>query len=241
VAAVWSSSGAAAIVMRWGPLGGFGVWWLRARNLRWCNVADVMATRSTGSPRMAGSQRREQLLDVVASLVAERGFHDVSIEAVARAAGVTRPIVYGHFGDLSGLFHALVDRGEERAVGQLAAVLPQIGAGDNASLVTALRGYLDAVRADPDNWRLILMPPEGAPPALRDRIARGRAAVVAQLAELVAPGFAPGSEVPDPELLAIMLSTLADEAARLVLTDPERFPVERVVRQTRWLLDRLAA
>ena len=38
------------------------------------------------------------------------GFHAVSIEAVAREAGITRPIVYGHFDDLGGLLEALVER-----------------------------------------------------------------------------------------------------------------------------------
>ena len=50
------------------------------------------------------------------------------------------------------------------------------------------------------------------------------------------PGFAPGRESPDPELTARMLSALADEAARLLLTDPERYPVERILAHTRWLL-----
>jgi hypothetical protein len=34
---------------------------------------------------------------------------------------------------------------------------------------------------------------------------------------------------------------LADEAARMVLTDPERFSVERILTHARWLLGRLAA
>lgn len=191
---------------------------------------------------MSGDQRREQLLDVTEALAVEQGFHAVTIEAVARRAGVTRPIVYGHFGDLSGLLHALVDRDEARALAQLTAILPAgpVPDADPAELlVGALRGYLDAVREAPSTWRLVLMPPEGAPDMLRERVARGRAAVVAHLASLVAPGFGPGAEVPDPELMAHLLSTLADEAARLVLTDPERFPVDRLAAHTAWLLGRL--
>jgi len=193
---------------------------------------------------MTAERRRAQLLEVTEAIVGEQGFHAVTIEAVARRAGVTRPVVYGHFGDLDRLLAALVDREEGRAIAQLTAILPtvaQAGAGDRGELLLgALRGYLDAVRTDPVTWRLVLMPPEGAPAALRERIARGRAAVVAHLAGLIGPGFAPGRATPDPELTARTLSALADEAARLVLTDPERFPVERVVRQTRWLLERLA-
>ena len=74
--------------------------------------------------RMQAGERREQLLDATKTIVAERGFHAVSIEAVAREAGITRPIVYGHFTDLPGLLEALVERETARALTQLATVLP---------------------------------------------------------------------------------------------------------------------
>lgn len=160
-------------------------------------------------------------------IVVERGFHAVSIEAVAREAGITRPIVYGHFTDLPGLLEALVDREGARALTQLETVLPQ------PNLLEALRAYLEAVRADPDTWRLVLMPQEGAPRLLHERIARGREAIVARLAH----GLPPGVALPDPELAAHFLSAYADEAARLVLT--ERFPAERILELSRWLLQRL--
>jgi len=190
---------------------------------------------------MQAVERREQLLDATKALAAERGFHAVSIEAVAREAGITRPIVYGHFRDLHGLLEALVDREAERALLQLAAVLPEDLGGDaRAALLSGLRGYLEAVRADPDTWRLVLMPPEGAPAVLHDHIARGRAAVVEQLARAVGPGLGPGRESPDPELFARVLSAIADEGARLLLTDPDRYPVERIVGFARWLMDQMA-
>ena len=71
---------------------------------------------------MRAEARREQLLDATKELVAEDGFHAVSIEAVARRAGITRPIVYRHFDDLPALLEALVERETVRALGQLAAV-----------------------------------------------------------------------------------------------------------------------
>src|SRR5881227_2074986 len=88
-----------------------------------------MATRVESATRMPAAERREQLLDVTKRIVAERGFHAVSIEAVAREAGITRPIVYGHFRDLQGLLEALVQREGARALEQLAAVLPRDLAG----------------------------------------------------------------------------------------------------------------
>src|SRR6185436_4513697 len=142
--------------------------------------------------RMSAEERREQLLDVTKAIVGEDGFHAVSIEAVARRAGITRPVVYGHFGDLAGLLEAMVDREAQRALAQLAEILPTRLAERNSpreDLLVALRGYLEAVAADPVTWRLVLMPPEGAPEVLRDRITLGRTAVVAALADVVRPGF----------------------------------------------------
>jgi AcrR family transcriptional regulator len=175
--------------------------------------------------RMTGEQRREQLLDATKAIVVEDGFHAVSIEAVARRAGITRPIVYGHFEDLRGLLEALVDRESLRALGQL----PE----NFEDLLGALTAYLEAVRNDPDTWRLVLMPHEGAPRLLHERIAAGRAAVVARLAQAL-----PAGAMPDPELSAHMLSAYADEAARLTL---QGYDVERILQLTRWALRRLAA
>jgi AcrR family transcriptional regulator len=192
---------------------------------------------------MTAEQRREQLLDATKSIVAERGFHAVSIEAVAREAGITRPIVYGHFRDLAGLLEALIDRETERALAQLGEVLVEDLAhgGDPVDqLLASLRGYLEVVRSDPATWRLVLMPPEGAPEALHDQIARGRAGIIGQLTGELSSGFPGGSESPDPELTARMLSAFADEAARLQLTDPRRYPVERILDHARWALGRLA-
>ena len=191
--------------------------------------------------RMTAAERREQILDVTKEFVDERGFHAVSIEAVARRAGITRPVVYTHFNDLSGLLEALVERESARALHQLSLVLPgELGGDPREALLDGLRGYLEVVRADPDTWRLVLMPPEGAPALLHEHIARGRAAVVDHLAAAVGPGLGPGRASPDPELFARMLSAISDEGARLLLTDPEGYPVERIVAFARWMMEELA-
>lgn len=190
---------------------------------------------------MSAAQRRDQLLDATRELAAAEGFHVVSIEAVARRAGISRPVVYEHFGDLDGLLDALVERESARALAELAEILPPdlARAAAAETLVAALRGYLEAVRANPLTWRLVLMPAEGAPDVLRERIAHGRAAVIAALAAVVGAGEAGAPESPDPELTARMLSAVADEAARLILADPARYPLERLLAHARWALTHL--
>ena len=189
---------------------------------------------------MSAEERREQLLDATKELVGETGFHNVSVEAVAKRAGISRPIVYNHFGDLGTLLEALLDREGARALSQLAEIIPSDpGSDPEASLLGALRGYLKTVQADPITWRLVLMPPEGAPAVLQTKITQGRDAVVAVLAQLVGTEAGPTEESPDPELTARTLSAVADEGARLMLTDPERYPLERIVAHAEWALRQL--
>ncbi len=191
--------------------------------------------------RLSAPERREQLLDVTKAVVAAHGFHAASIERIAREAGITRPVVYGHFGDLAGLLEALVKRESARAQSQLTAVLPTDLADDpSEQLLLGLRRYLEAVSSDPQTWRLVLMPPEGAPRVLHEAIATGRAAVLAQLAGAVAPGLGSGGSSPDPELTARMLSAFADESARLRLTDPGRYSLDRILTHARWALSHLS-
>lgn len=184
--------------------------------------------------RMTAAQRREQILDAAKEIALRSGFHEISIEGAAREAGITRPVVYGHFGDLAGLLDALVERESLRALGQLSALMPPTFDTDpKGALAAALRGYLEAVQADPATWRLVLMPPEGAPRVLRERIEAGRAAVVEQLARAVEVG---ALRSPDPELTAHSLSAVSDAGARLLLTDPDSFPVERIMDHADWVL-----
>jgi len=59
---------------------------------------------------MTGKQRREQLLDIGRKLFAERGFEGTSVEEIAATAGVSKPVVYEHFGGKEGLYAVVVDR-----------------------------------------------------------------------------------------------------------------------------------
>src|ERR1035437_250071 len=197
-----------------------------------------MAPPGRTARRMTASARRDQLLDVTTELVVERGFHDISIEQVARSAGITRAVVYQHFGDLQTLLEAVIERETLRALAQVSeTTFTDLTQGDPTELMLeSLRAYLYAVRDHPGTWRLILMPPEGAPQILHKSIARGRATVLARLTEAVRPELARDRRLPDAELTARLLSAISDEYARLVLADPARFSPDRLVRHARWWL-----
>lgn len=201
-------------------------------------AAETAKRTRTRLPRPA---RREQLVDVAAALAAKDGFHAVSIEAVSQRAGVTRAVIYQHFRDLQELLEAVVSREMHRAKAQVCeTTLTDLSSGDPLELMLeSLQAFLHAVRAHPATWRLVLMPPEGAPHRLRKSITRGRALVLEQLAEAIQPALSAGADPGDAELTARLLSAISDEYARLVLTDPRRYPPQRLIAHAReWLQHR---
>src|SRR3954452_6032587 len=195
-----------------------------------------MATAHT-SARMTGAARREQILDVTEAIVDADGFHAVSIDRVAREAGITRPVVYTHFGDRECLLHALVDRGNQRTLAALGRIVPtQPGGEPEEVLLGSLERFLETVRDDPATWRLALLPPESAPALLADRIARDRANVVKGLAA-VAESWLSGEA--DPVLVARTLVAVSEELAKIVLEDPDR-SIEPLLEHARWAVRRVA-
>jgi AcrR family transcriptional regulator len=72
---------------------------------------------------MTGKERREQLLDIGRRLFAERGFDGTSIEEIAAQAGVSKPVVYEHFGGKEGLYAVVVDREVERLLTMATSLL----------------------------------------------------------------------------------------------------------------------
>jgi AcrR family transcriptional regulator len=183
------------------------------------------------APRLPPAERRQQLLDSALALIGERGYGGVSMEAIARQAGVTKPVVYDSFGNLGELLTALLEREEARALGQLAEVMPDAPSSDPDELIVAgFEAFLGSVAASPTSWRLILMPAEGTPAAVRDRVESNRRRIATRLEELLAWGIDArgGPRGLDVELAAQGLIAAAEHMARLVLTDPERFTPERV-------------
>src|SRR3954453_17438811 len=185
---------------------------------------------ATAHTRMTGAARREQILDVTKEIVESSGFHAVSIDRVAREAGVTRPVVYTHFRDLDGLLHALVDRGNQETLEALSRIVPTPGGRPEDVLLDSLRRFLETVRDDPVTWRLALLPPESAPALLADRIARDPRKGGKGLGA-VAESWLSGEA--DPVLVARTLVAVSEELAKIVLEDPDR-SIEPLLEHARW-------
>jgi AcrR family transcriptional regulator len=196
------------------------------------------------APRLPPEQRREQLIDAALEVILERGYARISIEAIARAAGITRPVVYDHFPNLNRLLHAVIEREERISLEQLAQVVPE-EPGDQAPaelLTTGVMRFLEGVTSRPATWRIILLPLEGTPPIVRQHVEAGRAEVLARIERLVRWAME-RSELPrdlDVELTARAIRDWSEQAGRMVLTDPGHYPPERYERFAREFLNVLA-
>lgn len=188
---------------------------------------------------MSNEARREQLLDLCADIVDREGFGAVSIDDVARSAGVTRTVLYQQFGGLDGMLEALVTRSTER----VAETLEQVTSSDAPTLSDAMSTVLEAVDADPKTWRMFLIAAHVGPPSLTENLETGRSLIRGRNESAIAHrrtgGAASGQT--DHGLTARMLQAMADEMVRLHLADPDTYTSRRLIDQVAWLEHQLFA
>ncbi|GGU73061.1 TetR/AcrR family transcriptional regulator [Lentzea flava] len=104
---------------------------------------------------MTGKERREQLLDVSRALFAEKGFEATSIEEIAHRAGVSKPVVYEHFGGKEGIYAVVVDREMQRLMDQIVEALDG-GSHPRELLEKAACALLDYIEGSTDGFRILV-------------------------------------------------------------------------------------
>jgi AcrR family transcriptional regulator len=103
---------------------------------------------------MTGKERRQQLLDIGRSLFAERGFEATSIEEIAARAGVSKPVVYEHFGGKEGLYAVVVDREMQRLTDRVVSALDADH--PRELLEQAALVFLSYIEDETDGFRILI-------------------------------------------------------------------------------------
>jgi AcrR family transcriptional regulator len=109
---------------------------------------------SSSRIRMSGQERREQLLDVGRKLFADKGFEVVTVEEIAAKAGVSKPVVYEHFGGKEGLYAVVVDREMNHLLASIGDALT--GGSPRALLEQAGLALFDYIDRYPDGFRILV-------------------------------------------------------------------------------------
>ena len=190
-------------------------------------------------------RRRPQVLDAALDLFLDRGYEGASMQAVAERAGVTKPVVYACFPSKDKLFRALLRREEERILTEIQSAFEDADLSDpEATLVEGFTGFLRAVAASPDVYRLIFLGEGGGNMAVARRIQRGRETQVDALSALSRGWLArrdDGRSEPELEVTARVLGNtiagIAESGARLLLSGADGWTPESLGRE----LGRLAA
>ena len=110
--------------------------------------------RTTAKVRMTGQERRAQLLDVGRRVFAERGYEAASIEEIANRGGVSKPVVYEHFGGKEGLYAVVVDRETQRLLTRITESL--VGDNPHVLLQQAADALLSYIEEESDGFRILV-------------------------------------------------------------------------------------
>jgi AcrR family transcriptional regulator len=113
-----------------------------------------MTSTSSPAPRLPAARRRRQLLDVALAAFSDRGFHGTSMDDVASAAKVTKPVLYQHFGSKRDLYIDLLDDVATRLVAAIAEATAAAGS-PRLQVEAGLSAYFQFVDASEDAFRLL--------------------------------------------------------------------------------------
>jgi AcrR family transcriptional regulator len=182
-------------------------------------------------------RRRPMILDAALEVFAERGYAGTTMQSVADAAGVTKPVVYASFPNRDALLLALLAREEQHLVISIMAALPaDPTVGTPAEhVLEGLTAFLETAARSPQSWRIVFGAQYGAAPAVADRVRAARAFLVEGL-RLTLVKSLPGVTEPDANLpvLAELLAAMTESCARMLVVDgTDRTPAQlaKVVSQ----------
>jgi AcrR family transcriptional regulator len=207
---------------------------------------DQTPTRQRAA-HLGPERRRPQVLDAALKQFLRHGYDGTSMQAVADEAGVTKPVVYACFASKDELFRSLLRREEERILGEIQTAFAGVDTDDpEITLVEGYIGFLRAVGASPEVYRLVFFGEGGANAAVARRVEVGRQTQVDALARLARRWIdkrtaGSGDDELDPaarsELQGQVLAGIAESGARMLLRDPRKWAPEKLGRR----LGRLAS
>lgn len=107
-----------------------------------------------GTPRpvrMARADREAQLLEIAERVLVERGYLATTVEEIADRAGITKPVIYDHFGSKDGLLQRVITRAHEELEQATVTAYAAMGSTRDARLVvevslTAWFEFIDSHR-----------------------------------------------------------------------------------------------
>ena len=178
------------------------------------------------SPRLTANARREQILDVALEVFATAGFHGASMNEVAEAVGVTKPVLYQHFDSKRDLYQALIDEVGDRLLASIAKATAEATDGKSQTEL-GFQAYFRWVSEDHDAFRFLF----GSGTRRDDEFNTAVQRINAEAAEAVAPLIAVDIDEGHRRMLAHGIVGLAEGASRLLVELGDDFDADEVARE----------
>jgi AcrR family transcriptional regulator len=182
---------------------------------------------TTSTPRLTATARREQLLDVALAVFARHGYHDTSMNDIADAAGVTKPVLYQHFDSKRELYQALLDQVGTRLLTGIVTAAAEAEDGREQT-ERGFQAYFRWVAEDHDAFMLLY---GGGGGRRDDEFAQAVRRVTAGAAEAIAPLIAVDVDAEHRMTLAHALVGLAEGASRRLVARGDDFDPDLIARQ----------
>ena len=173
--------------------------------------------------RLTAPARREQILDVALEVFARSGFHGTSMNEVAEAAGVTKPVLYQHFDSKRELYRSLLDEVGNRMLASIAKGVAEATDGKSQTEL-GFRAYFGWVAGDRDAFVLLF----GSGSRRDDEFAGAVRRITAEAASSIAPLIAVEISETQRRTLAHALVGLAEGASRQLLELSDDFDPDEV-------------
>jgi AcrR family transcriptional regulator len=178
------------------------------------------------SSRLNAHDRRAQLLAVARGVFAGQGFHATSMNDVADAAGVTKPVLYQHFDSKRDLYLALLDDVGNELREAISKTTSEAADG-KAQTESGFLAYFRWVHDDRAAFTLLF----GSGNRRDEEFAEAVRKVVEAAAEAIAPLIAADIDTEHQRTIAHGLVGLAEGVSRRLVDDGVTFDPEVVARQ----------
>jgi len=182
----------------------------------------VASATQTAARRLTAEERRRQLFAVALELFAQRGYRATTMDDIAEAAGVTKPLLYQHFSSKRALYLELVD---SIAQDLLTAIGQAVGRADGPRQQVELgfAAYFRLVVSHEAEFRLLY----GRDHANDEELGRALRAVEDAIAVAIDPLIDAGLDDDHRRLLAYGIVGMAEGASRCFIEQrPESGAVE---------------
>lgn len=104
--------------------------------------------------RLSRDDRMEQTLEAAHSLFAERGYAAVTMEEIAAAVGVTKPLLYNYFGNKEQLYIACMERAGDALIQTIAGAVSET-ANPGDALGAGVRAFFSFLDTDRSAWAVL--------------------------------------------------------------------------------------